>query len=378
MFCKGRKDGITMYHENATVDALMKRGYLYLEDHDWKNAKGYFDDSLDVDPENAQAYIGMLLSELHIEREEEITKSEVSFADNFYYQKAVRFAKDSYKQKVEEYNLENIMYRAEQIAANAKTEDEYLRAAQLFESIPNYKNAPELVATIRQQAAKTKIEATYQLALSLLSGSTSEDVKKAKTIFETIPDYKDSNSKISDCLTHITELEKTEKQARRKKTIIIGVVCCAILAIIIGILVSKTNANKKMADEIYNNFLGKTFDGELEDDDGFVYAYNHNSLNEYMTYWKTTDEYSLTFNKDGTVYYKSISDMTVLAYPKNISEPKGYHNEYDGTYNSFSVEVTLSGEVFIKIGGSKYRVNVNDNNVPKSIVGYGFERITLK
>lgn len=29
-----------MYHENATVDALMKRGYLYLEDHDWKNAKG--------------------------------------------------------------------------------------------------------------------------------------------------------------------------------------------------------------------------------------------------------------------------------------------------------------------------------------------------
>lgn len=367
-----------MYHENATVDALMKRGYLYLEDHDWKNAKGYFDDSLDVDPENAQAYIGMLLSELHIEREEEITKSEVPFADNYYYQKALRFAKDTYKQQVEEYNLENIMYRAEQIAANAKTEDQYLQAAQLFESIADYKNAPERVATIRQQAAKAKIEATYQLALSLLSGSTSEDVKKAKTIFETIPDYKDSNSKISDCLTHITELEKTEKQARRKKTIIIGVVCCAILAIIIGFLVSKTNANKKMADEIYNNFLGKTFDGKLEDDDGFVYAYNHNSLNEYMTYWKTTNEYSLTFNKDGTVYYKSIYDRTVLAYPKNISKPKGYHNEYDVTYNSFSVEVTLSGEVFIKIGLSKYRVKVNDNNVPKSIVGYGFERITLK
>ena len=49
-----------MYHSNATVDALMKRGYLFLEDHEWKSAKGYFDDSLDVDPENAQAYIGML------------------------------------------------------------------------------------------------------------------------------------------------------------------------------------------------------------------------------------------------------------------------------------------------------------------------------
>lgn len=367
-----------MYHENATVDALMKRGYLYLEDHDWKNAKGYFDDSLDVDPENAQAYIGMLLSELHIEREEEITKSDVSFADNYYYQKALRFAKDSYKQKVEDYNLENVMYRAEQLAANAKTEDEYLQAAQLLESIANYKNTSERVAIIRQQAADAKIKATYQHGLSLLSGATSSEVKKAKTIFETIPDYKDSTSKIAECSSAIAELEKAEKQAHRKKTITIGAICCAVLVIIIGILVSKTSANKKMADEIYNNFLGKTFDGELEDDDGFVYAYNHNSLNEYMTYWKTTDEYSLTFNKDGTVYYKSISDMTVLAYPKNISEPKGYHNEYDGTYNSFSVEVTLSGEVFIKIGGSKYRVNVNDNNVPKSIVGYGFERITLK
>ena len=133
-----------------------------------------------------------------------------------------------------------------------------------------------------------------------------------------------------------------------------------------------------MADEIYNNFLGKTFDGELEDDDGFVYAYNHNSLNEYMTYWKTTDEYSLTFNKDGTVYYKSISDMTVLAHPKSISKPEGYHNEYDGTYSSFSIEVTLSGDVYIKLGGSKYKVNVNSDNIPISIESYGFKSVTLR
>lgn len=69
--------------------------------------------------------------------------------------------------------------------------------------------------------------------------------------------------------------------------------------------------------------------------------------------------------------------MRAIAYPKVLSEPEGYHSECDSTYNSFSVEVTLSGEVFIKIGASEYRVNV-DNNVPKYIEGYGFERITLK
>ena len=262
--------------------------------------------------------------------------------------------------------------------ANAKSEDEYLQAAQLFQSIANYKNASERVARIRQQAAEAKREAAYQRALVLLSGDKSDDVKEAKTIFETIPDYKDSNLKITDCLTQITKLEKTERGARRKKTVIIGVVCCTILAVVIGTLVSKTNANEKMADEIYNNFLEKTFDGEFKDDDGFMYAYITDSLNEYMTYWETTEEYSLTFHKDGTVYYKSISDRHVLAYPKKLSKPLGgYHDEYDGTYNSFSIEVTLSGETFINIGGSKYPIVVSGNNVPISIIDYGREKVTL-
>ena len=367
-----------MYHENATVEALMKRGYLYLEDHDWTNAKSYFDASLDIDPENAQAYIGMLLSELKLEREEEITKSGVLFADNSYYQKALKFAKDTYKQKIEEYNFENVMYRAEQLTAKAKTEEEYLQAAQLFESIANYKNAAERATSMRQKAAEAKKEATYQHALSLMSGTTSSDAKKAKAIFETISDYKDSNSKMSDCLMHIVEFEKAEKQKNRKKKIIIGVICCAVLAIIIGFSISKTIANKKIADEIYNNFLGETFNGELEDDDGFVYAYNHNALSEYKTYWKTTYGDSLTFNKDGTVYYKSTSDMTVLAYPKIISKPEGFHNEYDGTYPSFSIKVSLFGDIYVKLGGKKYKVNVSSYNFPKSIESYGSHGVTLK
>ena len=73
-----------MYHANATIDALMKRGYLYLEDHEWKSAKGYFDDALDVDPENAKAYIGMLLAEMHIERECDLYTAEQSFVENYY------------------------------------------------------------------------------------------------------------------------------------------------------------------------------------------------------------------------------------------------------------------------------------------------------
>lgn len=118
-----------MYHANATVDALMKRGYLYLEDHEWKSAKGYFDDALDVDPENAQAYIGMLLAEMHIERECDLHTAERSFVENYYYKKALRFADDDYQVKLQQYHLDNIYYQANMLFEAAKSEDEYKSAA---------------------------------------------------------------------------------------------------------------------------------------------------------------------------------------------------------------------------------------------------------
>ena len=168
----------------------------------------------------------------------------------------------------------------------------------------------------------------------------------------------------------IDTLEKQNAREQKKKMGLIAV--CAIIAVtIISLILGSTiSANNKRADIIYQNFLGQTFDGEMEDDDGFAYAYMNNYLNEYMTYWKNTEERSLTFEKDGSVYYTSLYDMTVLAYPSSISEPEGFHNEYDGTYNSFKVRVTLGGEVYVDIGASSYRVTVNDNNIPTKIHDY--------
>lgn len=42
---------------------LLRRGNLFLEDGDWKNADTYFDKVLDLDPECAEAYLGKLMAE---------------------------------------------------------------------------------------------------------------------------------------------------------------------------------------------------------------------------------------------------------------------------------------------------------------------------
>jgi len=120
----------------ASFESLMKRGYLALEDDKWNEARKYFDQVLDLDPEYAPAYVGKLcaiLSDRSHSKEEEKNnvflykiKKEEDLA-RFYlpldslpggyplkdykeasqsYQKAIRFANETYRAKLEGYNRE--------------------------------------------------------------------------------------------------------------------------------------------------------------------------------------------------------------------------------------------------------------------------------
>lgn len=357
-------------HNNPKVNALMKRGYLYLEDHEWKNAKGYFDDSLDIDPENANAYIGMLLAEMHIERECELYKSEQSFIDNYYYKKALRFADEDYQKKLHECYLDNIYYQAEKLFENAATEEDYKNASECFSIIPNYKDSEERVKICLEFAEKTRIESLYASAVSLMNSTLVSEIEEAKKKLEIIKDYKDSAELLIKCDDIVISVKKTNERERKKKIIIINAFAAIVLSIIFIVLGGITSVNIKRADIIYQNFLGESFVGEFKDDHGFAQAALNDSLNNYRTYWLETEKRTVAFRNDGSVYYTAKTDMTALAYPSSISKPDGYHNEYDGTFSSFDVRVELNGDVYVEIGASSYLVTVDENNVPKKIHDY--------
>jgi hypothetical protein len=101
----------------------MKRGILALEDG--KGGSEYFDKVLDIDPEYAPAYAGKLCAEIsfsirykenkyfayQIKKEEDLARYYKPFdalPDELkgYYQKAVRFADETYRAKLEGYNSE--------------------------------------------------------------------------------------------------------------------------------------------------------------------------------------------------------------------------------------------------------------------------------
>ena len=56
------------------VSALLKRGYMSLEDSDWDKATGFFDQVLNLDAECSDAYIGIFMSEHKLTNQEAFTK----------------------------------------------------------------------------------------------------------------------------------------------------------------------------------------------------------------------------------------------------------------------------------------------------------------
>ena len=51
---------------NANIEPLLKRAFMFLEDGEWDKADNYCEQVLNQDPENAQAYLGKLMAELHV------------------------------------------------------------------------------------------------------------------------------------------------------------------------------------------------------------------------------------------------------------------------------------------------------------------------
>ncbi|MBQ2899611.1 MAG: TIR domain-containing protein, partial [Oscillospiraceae bacterium] len=154
---------------SAGTASLMRRAFMFLEDGEWESADEYCEKVLDIEPENAEAYIGKMMAELHVKKREELALLEVPFSGNANYKKAVRFANPEIEFELEEY-LSEIRKRGETkqydeiyskgIAAmrTAKTEKDFIKAAESFGSIPEYKDSLELENECRSKAKKIKEE----------------------------------------------------------------------------------------------------------------------------------------------------------------------------------------------------------------------------
>lgn len=358
---------------------------MFLEDKERQRATDYYEEVLDIDPENAQAYLGLLMASLNISREDDLKNATVSLDEQAYFQKAMRFATDEYQVKLKQYLKDNIFGKVQHITKNTRNAKDYRTAIELLKKLPDQKDAMELLSEYSEKEKKLQQQEDMEKANRLMHEATSESLHSAIDLLQKY-DSETNSIQIAKCKSMIASIEQeaAEKLKKRKRTfIIICCICLLCLAFVFTLVTINRNkkiaANKIRAEEIYNNFLGCRFSGSDTDYDeefvAWVMGYGA-ELNPYKTYWTTKTKCSLYFKKDGTVdcFYSLLS--TPAAYPSSWERPDDYSQDSFDTYYDFEVSVDLDGTVYVHIGYFSCVVDVDTNNMPEKI--YGFEGVNLE
>ena len=312
---------------SANIAPLLKRAFMFLDDGDWDSADEYCEKVLDIDPECAEAYLGKLMAELRVRNQEALKDQANPFEDSNNFQKAIRFADDKLKAELTGYTehiymrnekarLDSAYNVAKNVMTNADTEDDYKKAAALFEKISEYQDSAALMQECYEKAEVARKDAVYNKACEVIDDSHYWVGKKTDIttleesieMFQSLDGWKDSDEKILICRQKIeeakakieteklekerqAELERIEAEQRAKRNkkiaIITTPIVCAIIAFII-VLNTVIIPNVKRNGE-YNDAIS------LMDAGKYVEAYEKLIL---------LDEYKDSADKANSIYVK--------------------------------------------------------------------------
>ena len=265
---------------NTNTAPLLKRVFMFLEDGDWNSANEYCEKVLDIEPENAEAYLGKLLAECKVKTRDDLANCESSFDKSANYQKVVRFGEkalvselesymESAKEKSENKRIEGIYNHAIAIMSKATTAGEFEQASEDFKSIAGYKDSAELAKECLEKA----YDIVYASACEILDdnhtwlGKESDINAHEEAIqkFRSLNGWRDSEERILLCQKRIDDAKakaeadriEREQQAKRariaaekkKKRIaffamITIAVVIAVAVIISSVIIPAANYNK--------------------------------------------------------------------------------------------------------------------------------------
>ena len=329
----------TVADKNTNVAPLLRRAFMFLEDEDYESADEYCERVLDQEPENARAYLGKLMAELEVSKQEDLNDCDEPFDDSVNYQKAIRFgdkalssALRGYIDHINERNknewLIDTYDRAVDTMSTAITEAAYHTAADVFQSIPGFKDADALAEQCLDKAETCRKNAIYESARSQMRGWKTEGYESAMKAFGTISGWKDSDEQIRSCQQKIEEIKAREEAERqeaekqrvlkekadkKRKIIKNSSIILSIIALIVGAYFYVTTTHAKAVENIpvVNSQLGSYY--TLKDESPYnrqiyvhidkekkslTYEYNikNNRLSKGLQYyWDEVEKSSLTY-----------------------------------------------------------------------------------
>lgn len=248
---------------SAGTAPLLKRAFMFLEDGDWTSADEYCEKVLDMDPENAEAYLGKLMAELKTGRREALKDCKAPFDGSKNYQKAVRFGSAALKEELDGYiagiNERNendrktgIYNDAVKVMNSARTETEFKDVTNKFRSISGFRDADTLVEKCLERAESIRKDKIYAAAKSCEDGTVS-GYKRAADIYQQIGGWKDADERRLAAEQKAEELRIAAEKAAKKRKKIIAItipsvcVCIAFVILLTQVIIPRQKYNKAMS-----------------------------------------------------------------------------------------------------------------------------------
>lgn len=267
---------------NTAVEPLLKRTFMFLEDGDWNGANGYCEKVLDLEPENGQAYLGKLMAELHVHRQEELADCAQPFDYSNNYQKAIRFGDEnlanvlhgyinSINERKENERLTGIYNSALTAMKSSNTEARFKAVAKTFKTISGFKDSDVLSMQCLDRAETCKKNEIYDQARASMAANSIDGFETAIKIFSTISGWRDADKQLVYCQNAINELRLKEESDRlererlnqerqianqraaqkfRKISLIVSiavVVCIIFVVVLIAVIIPQVKLNEAMS-----------------------------------------------------------------------------------------------------------------------------------
>ena len=275
------KETIVVGAVNANIAPLLERAFLFLEDGKWQDANIYCEKVLDIDPKNAEAYLGKLMADLQVRSRNQLADCAEPFDDRENYGKVLRFGDEKLETEMRGYiahiigrnentRLTSIYNGAANAMRTANSETAYKAAAETFKTIPGFKDAESLAEQCLERAEVCRKDAVYASARSQMTGNAVSGYEAAIKTFSTISGWKDADEQIYVCQKKIEEIKakeeadrfERERQAeekriaaekaakKRKKTFAIVtpiiIACIAFVILLSTVIIPKQKLNKAM------------------------------------------------------------------------------------------------------------------------------------
>ena len=373
------RESVAVNSGNANEESLLKRAFMFLEDGDWSAADEYCEKVLDIDPENARAYLGKLMAECRACRLEDLQNCEQPFDGSGNYNKVLRFADSKLIETLKGYiahinernenaRLTGIYNGAVNAMNSANSESEYKAAAKIFKSIPGFKDADNLVEKCLDKAEVCRKDALYNSACSNMTGNIIRNYESAIKTFETISGWKDADEQICICQERIENLKleaerKAEKQRiaaekmkKKAKKVFIAIASIACVCVIFLILMKTVIIPKQKYNQAMELISSGDYDSayQLLEEIGDKETIASNKYDRAIKYIESGDYKAAYMLLDG-LSYKDSAKKLKSAKQALIKNAKVGDIVYFGTYEQDND--TSNGKENIK-----WRVLAKENN----------------